>query len=333
MRKAPRRRRIPPLWRNNNKQTRKQTNKQNKTTKQTKQSYTQNSPPRLGLIYDGQSGQLPQEVDRAVEEANQQPSNIHLMTRTVYVDASDSFNVSRARIASATLSTCHHKSRANRGKTAVLIGDTENWTVDGKSQHMANTTSSALWQCPLCMCSLLSTGAIVLLGHAGRPTLDTIRAYSESLEIPFIFFNNPADPRSRGVQGAKEGLQYYLKPSITKAIVDVIQTFGWSSLTYIYATDEALFRLEQVHDYTHEYHYAPEISARFVQNASACLHLLRTLHNENRNRNIRVILDLDPVEAQFIIESVTGAVAEWLRRRTSNPEGPKVMRSNPDIAW
>ncbi|KAL8583504.1 hypothetical protein ACOMHN_056314 [Nucella lapillus] len=39
----------------------------------------------------------------------------------------------------------------NRGKTAVLIGDTDDWTVDGKSQHMAKTTSSALWQCPLSM--------------------------------------------------------------------------------------------------------------------------------------------------------------------------------------
>ncbi|XP_076446347.1 glutamate receptor-like [Babylonia areolata] len=216
----------------------------------------------VGLIYDGQSGHLPQEVEREVEAANGRPSNIRLLTRTLYVDATDSFNVSRA------------------------------------------------------LCSLLSTGAIVLLGHAGRPTLDTIRAYSESLEIPFIFFNNPADPRGRGrglgrqhqqqqqQQQQPGGLQYYIEPSISKAIVDVIQTYGWSSLTYIYGTDEALFRLEQIHDYTHEYHYAPEISARFVQNTSACLRLLSSLHSENRNRDIRVVLDLEPDDAQLVMDSV-----------------------------
>ena len=89
------------------------------------------------------------------------------------------------------------------------------------------------------MCSLLAKGAIVLLGHAGRPTLDTIRAYSEreSLEIPFIFLNNPSDPRSRMVP-RKRSLQYYLEPSMSKAIVDVIQTYGWSNLLYVYSTDE-----------------------------------------------------------------------------------------------
>ena len=43
-----------------------------------------------------------------------------------------------------SLSNSLHKSRANRGKTAVLIEDTDNYTVDGKWQHMAQTTSSAL---------------------------------------------------------------------------------------------------------------------------------------------------------------------------------------------
>ena len=89
------------------------------------------------------------------------------------------------------------------------------------------------------VCSLLSKGAIVLLGHAGRPTLDTIRAYSEreSLEIPFIFLNNPSDPRSR-LASRKQSLQYYMQPSMSKAIVDVIQTYRWSTLLYIYSTDE-----------------------------------------------------------------------------------------------
>ncbi|KAL8568525.1 hypothetical protein ACOMHN_066515 [Nucella lapillus] len=53
-------------------------------------------------------------------------------------------------LASATLSTCHHKSRANRGKTAGLIGDTDDWKLDGKSQHMAKTTSSALYASQRC---------------------------------------------------------------------------------------------------------------------------------------------------------------------------------------
>ena len=70
----------------------------------------------------------------------------------------------------------------------------------------------------------------------------------------------------------------------------------------------ALFRLEQIHDFTHEYHYAPEISARYVQNRTACLQLLRTLHHEDRNKNIRVVLDLEPRETEFIITSLVRRV-------------------------
>ena len=36
------------------------------------------------------------------------------------------------------------------GQRGGLIEDTDDWTVAGKSQHMAQTTSSVLWQCPFC---------------------------------------------------------------------------------------------------------------------------------------------------------------------------------------
>jgi hypothetical protein len=84
---------------------------------------------------------------------------------------------------------------------------------------------------------LLSSGAIILLGRAGHSTLDTIRAYSESLQIPFIFFNNPSDPRMRG-QVTTRSLQFFLQPGITSAIVDVIQAYEWDIVLYIYSTDE-----------------------------------------------------------------------------------------------
>ena len=49
-----------------------------------------------GLIFDGHSGNLPQEVDKEVAAANQQISVLNFLPKTVYVDAIDSFNVSRA---------------------------------------------------------------------------------------------------------------------------------------------------------------------------------------------------------------------------------------------
>lgn len=87
------------------------------------------------------------------------------------------------------------------------------------------------------VCSLLSAGAIVLLGHVGKPTLATIKAYSESLEVPFIFLNNPSHPLE-GADSARPSFQFYLQPSISKAIVDIVQWYEWTSLVYIYNTNE-----------------------------------------------------------------------------------------------
>ena len=75
----------------------------------------------------------------------------------------------------------------------------------------------------------------------------------------------------------------------------------------------ALFRLEQIHDFTHEYHYAPEISARFVQNKTACAQVLKAMHHEDRNHNIRVVLDLEPEETEFVITSLVRRLAELFK--------------------
>ncbi|XP_076467661.1 glutamate receptor-like [Babylonia areolata] len=203
-----------------------------------------------GLIFDSSAESLAAEVERQIALSNGNGSNITLEHQTVYVDAADSFNVSRA------------------------------------------------------LCSLLSQGAIILMGQTtGRPTLDTIRAYSESQDVPFVFFNNPADPRATGSpQGGS--LQYFLQPSLSKAMVDVLQTYGWTSMLFIYSSDEALYRLEEIHDFAHEYPHAPEITARHVHNASACVSLLTALHKEDKARDLRVILDLEATDAQEIIDHV-----------------------------
>ena len=62
-----------------------------------------------GLIFDGHSGNLPQEVDKEVAAANQQISVLNFLPKTVYVDAIDSFNVSRAcRLTQAGMNACNN---------------------------------------------------------------------------------------------------------------------------------------------------------------------------------------------------------------------------------
>ncbi|PVD34152.1 hypothetical protein C0Q70_05415 [Pomacea canaliculata] len=65
-----------------------------------------------------------------------------------------------------------------------------------------------------------------------------------------------------------------------------------------------LFRLEQVHDYMHDYQQTPEITARHVQNRTACLHLLHSMHTQDRGRDIRVVMDVPPEHAHWVINSI-----------------------------
>lgn len=46
------------------------------------------------------------------------------------------------------------------------------------------------------MCSLLSAGAITIIGDIRPSALDTITDYAQDTQIPFIFLNNPADPKN-----------------------------------------------------------------------------------------------------------------------------------------
>lgn len=45
------------------------------------------------------------------------------------------------------------------------------------------------------MCSLLSAGAITVIGDIRPSALETVIDYAQDTQIPFIFLNNPTDSR------------------------------------------------------------------------------------------------------------------------------------------
>ncbi|KAL8602564.1 hypothetical protein ACOMHN_065816 [Nucella lapillus] len=61
-----------------------------------------------------------------------------------------------------------------------------------------------------------------------------------------------------------------------------------------------------------------------------CLRRILNIKWYHRVSNVKVLLQAQMLSIDALL---TGVMAEWLRRRTSNPDGPEVVGSNPGSAW
>ncbi|KAK6173039.1 hypothetical protein SNE40_016575 [Patella caerulea] len=84
------------------------------------------------------------------------------------------------------------------------------------------------------LCSLLSNGAIAIIGVSSRNMLPIIRSHAENIRVPFISINNPAISFDEG--GSK--FEYYIKPSTARAVVDLVEFYEWDKVYYFYDNGE-----------------------------------------------------------------------------------------------
>ncbi|CAL1544185.1 unnamed protein product [Lymnaea stagnalis] len=152
------------------------------------------------------------------------------------------------------------------------------------------------------LCSMLSDGAVTVLGDIRPPALETVIDYANETQIPFIFLNNPADPRK--MDDSKKSMQVYMEPSLTRTIVNIIHiTHRWERLYFIYDSLDAIPRIEQINDFFHEYPCASsDIRPHEVDTAKSCFELLMNIYNTNRGEPLRVILDIEPEKAKWVID-------------------------------
>ncbi|XP_041357983.1 glutamate receptor-like isoform X2 [Gigantopelta aegis] len=148
------------------------------------------------------------------------------------------------------------------------------------------------------VCSHLSNNVVAIIGISSKTLLATTKAFSTSLKVPFILLNSPADPLDP--QSVSKFL-FFMKPSPSRAIADVVQTYHWDDMHYFYYTNEGLTRLEQVFDHFHRQKISPDISVMHVTSANDTFNTLKQIHMENKSRDIRLVLDLSSDDAAEVI--------------------------------
>ncbi|KAI8761788.1 glutamate receptor subunit protein GluR4, partial [Biomphalaria glabrata] len=153
-------------------------------------------------------------------------------------------------------------------------------------------------------CSMLTEGAVTVIGDIRPAALQTVLDYANETQIPFIFLNNPADPKK--LDDARMAPQIYIEPSLTRTIVDIIHNlYGWDRIYYIYDTVDAIQRIEQIHDYFHDYPYATtDIKPYELGPRDSCYDVLVKLYNLNRGEPLRIILDIDPIQAESAMAKI-----------------------------
>ncbi|XP_059169171.1 glutamate receptor-like isoform X2 [Physella acuta] len=73
----------------------------------------------------------------------------------------------------------------------------------------------------------------------------------------------------------------------------------------MYDSLDAIPRIEQIHDYLHDDPSAnPDIRPHKVTTGESCYKMITTLYETKKSEDLRIILDIEPVKAEFVIEQV-----------------------------
>ena len=79
----------------------------------------------------------------------------------------------------------------------------------------------------------MAKGAFFLFGMNNVSTTETVNSYTNTFHMPYI---TPSMVSTSGL--SKDGFELFLRPSYTKALVDLVRHYGWSKAYYVYDSDE-----------------------------------------------------------------------------------------------
>ncbi|XP_071033536.1 glutamate receptor 1 [Parasteatoda tepidariorum] len=157
------------------------------------------------------------------------------------------------------------------------------------------------WYYHRAVCKLLTQGVQVIVANTSSATFPILASYSNEYKFPFIspdLPEAPEDPRSPDLM-AKYG--FGIRPSTTRATLDLIRYFGWQNIVYIYDDDfgpeklQIMFRVAYSVLKLHLFGFLKASSDIDV------VQYLTKLDTSSKQNIIPVILDMDPALATDIL--------------------------------
>ncbi|KAH3842121.1 hypothetical protein DPMN_115609, partial [Dreissena polymorpha] len=140
------------------------------------------------------------------------------------------------------------------------------------------------------ICSHMEKGVFMLFGGRKFESSSIIEAYSQTFHVPYV-----SPSFADNVQRHLSTFQLHMKPSHTKALVDLIIHFGWRNYHYVYDSEEGLYRMQELVRTFEKKRYLVTVRMRRLQDIDNAHEDLRALDKQADDDNIPnkyILLDL-----------------------------------------
>ncbi|KAK3099876.1 hypothetical protein FSP39_011081, partial [Pinctada imbricata] len=95
------------------------------------------------------------------------------------------------------------------------------------------------------VCDQMSIGVFLFFGVKDAMTVDIVESFTNKFHIPLV------SPSLTKVKNVASSFQIHMKPSYTRAIIDMVKHYKWKVLYYVYDSNEGLQRFEEVYSTLH----------------------------------------------------------------------------------
>ncbi|XP_052281246.1 glutamate receptor-like [Dreissena polymorpha] len=136
----------------------------------------------------------------------------------------------------------------------------------------------------------MEKGVFMLFGGRKFESSSIIEAYSQTFHVPYV-----SPSFADNVQRHLSTFQLHMKPSHTKALVDLIIHFGWRNYHYVYDSEEGLYRMQELVRTFEKKRYLVTVRMRRLQDIDNAHEDLRALDKQADDDNIPnkyILLDL-----------------------------------------
>ncbi|CAH1778408.1 unnamed protein product [Owenia fusiformis] len=138
------------------------------------------------------------------------------------------------------------------------------------------------------LCILLRNGMFALFGITNSRHI--IDSYSETFHMPYI---SPSLPRLN----SNSRYLLHMRPLYSQAMIDVIHHYGWTSLSLIYDSDEALSRLDMLYQASDEKNIELSVDLKRISDPNDAYETLRHVDSLAHASTRYIVLDLTSEEA------------------------------------
>lgn len=83
------------------------------------------------------------------------------------------------------------------------------------------------------VCSLLQKGILAYFGVHTTNTLNTVKSYSATFNLPYI-----TSAMAVNMTNQDKGYDLYIRPYYVRAILDLIRHYSWKEVYYFYSSNE-----------------------------------------------------------------------------------------------